>query len=322
MKKSGRDGNLDLDSKVDGLVKHCQYMIAAGKWSVGSKLISIRKGETLWGLNRITIQRAYKKLESKGLIESRRKSGYYILDQEPVRRITRNRYELEQLFGDISTRIRDEYELSPLGVLRYLSNLAEIHYGELPDCAFVDSTKLHAQAHAEEIRQRLGVPVMAFDLDEIGRKRLRVPRHVRKLFTTYFHLADFQAVRIPDRLDVIALPIEISPEISEIARKGRGTVEFWEVEDSDGQRISRDIQVLLGKLHVKNRVVVDVEKALHDYSETENKGTILLPSGIWELIPARWRSVSWIKPLSFRISPTAWPMIADVIGMPLGEIRD
>ena len=312
-------GGPHLDSKVDGLVTHCLYLIATGKWEPGTKLPSIRQGEAMWELNRLTVQKAYRRLEEMGLIRSRTKSGYYVGHEAGIRQISRHRYALENFFHDISKRISDELELSPLGVFRYMARMAEIVSSENPEIAFVECTRQQAEGHAREIIERLKIPMMSFTTGEIMGKRSRIPSHVRTLFTTYFHLGEFQEMKAQGDLQVFAVPIEVSPELKRELSEFCGKVIFLEIEDVQASHISRDSRGIMEDLDLETRVVTDVELALEQIQADAPEARILLSPRVWGSVSERWRQSPGIKPVQFRICPSAWQDIAEKAGLPLGD---
>ena len=307
-----------LDNKVDGLVTHCLYLIATGKWTTGMRLPSIRQAETMWNLNRLTVQKAYRRLEEMGLVHSRVKSGYFVCENEHLEEISRHRYALDNFFRDVAGRIWGDLELSALGVFRYMAQVAEMEFADRPEHAFAECTQLQAEGHAREILQRLQLPVMSFASGDIQGKRSRIPGHIRTLFTTYFHYHELQDIESAGDIDVVAVPIEVSPSIRQQLSKFKGRASFVEIEDVQATRISEDSMSFLDNLNLETHVVSDVEQALESQVAEDPDGIILLSPRLWGTVSESWRTHPAVNLVEFRICPSAWPMIAQRAGLPLG----
>ena len=65
------------------LANQLQQLIETKQLSPGSSLPSIRKLATFLGVNTVTIVSAYRHLEKSELIQAKKGSGYFILEQEP-----------------------------------------------------------------------------------------------------------------------------------------------------------------------------------------------------------------------------------------------
>lgn len=68
----------DKSPRYQELAEHTEQLIKAGVLRVGDKLPSIRHACKVHGISPITVTSAYYLLESKGLIEAREKSGYFV----------------------------------------------------------------------------------------------------------------------------------------------------------------------------------------------------------------------------------------------------
>src|SRR5262245_59667018 len=51
---------------VEEIVNHGLYEIATGRWTAGTRLPSVRDAERRWGVNRLTVLRAYRRLAALG----------------------------------------------------------------------------------------------------------------------------------------------------------------------------------------------------------------------------------------------------------------
>ncbi len=313
-------GNPRLDSKVDGVVTHCIYLIATGKWRPGSRLPSIRRGEALWNVNRLTIQKAYRRLEGMGLICSRPKSGYYVGRDDSVDHLSRHRYALENVFHEITRKVQTDLELSALGVFRYLARMAEIEFSGHPEFLFAECTLLQARGHAREIQERLSIPVMAMATGDIDGKRARIPAHVRTVFTTYFHYSELLAMGETDTIRIVPVHIEVSPELTDCLSSCSGLIYFLEIEDVQASQISRDSQSILNSFNLETRVVSDVPAAMKQIFSDDPDAVILLSPRLWGSVSEHWRNHPSVKLVEFKICASAWQTIADRAGLPLGDI--
>ena len=153
--------------KTERIVKHCLYEIATGSFLPGRRLPSLREARELWSVNHLTVLRAYRRLEDLGLVRSVPRSGFFIADNTDVSGLSRHRSDLERSYERLSGRIAKE-GMSVVGAFRYLAQLAEARAQKEPECAFVECTAFQAQGHAQEIRERLGVPCLPLTTGEIA----------------------------------------------------------------------------------------------------------------------------------------------------------
>lgn len=310
-------------NKVDWIVGHWLYLIATGKWSPGSRLPSIREAERSWGVNRLTVQKAYRRLEEMGLATARPQSGYFVAEPQRLNRVSRYRHELDRLYRQVIGQIRSHTDLSPLPVFRYLAGLAEIETRERPDCAFVECTAIQARGHAGEIRERLHVPVTALTTEEIAGKRARVPQHVRHLLTSHFHIAEIAPLADPPGLSITPIPIEVAPgPLWEIATE---EAVLLETEETMAGSIANDVERLLSHVPLSVQSVPDVEAALERMlgpGAAPSGVAVLLSPRVWGAIGDRWRAHPRVRPVTFRICEDAWELVADTIGLPLGDLGE
>jgi DNA-binding transcriptional regulator YhcF (GntR family) len=314
---------IGTENKVESIVRHCVYMIATGKWRSGDKLPSIRQAEERWGVNRLTVQRAYRRLEEMRLTEGKDRSGYYVATNTTLQRLTRHRYELDRLFEEFDRRIRTDTDFSTLAVLRYMSHLADIRMREEPDCAFVECTAIQASGHAREILERFDYPVIPLTTDEVGGTARRLPPNVRIVLTTLFHADELKEINNQNDLTLLSVPIEVSPALIDEIRQSRERVVLLEAEETMARHIALDAMSILRGLAIDIEVVSDVNRRLESYINRHQKGlshqTVLLTPRHWGGVPEQWRSLPFIRPVGFSLADDAWPLIADALGLPLGE---
>lgn len=309
------------ENKAEAIVRHCIYMIATGKWSPGFKLPSVRIAEREWGLNRLTVQKAYQQLVERGFVECRVKSGYYVLDKSGTRLLSQHRFELENLYEKLVDVIRNTSTFSPLAVFRYMSRLSEMRTAERPDCAFVECTEIQASGHALEIQTRLGIPVMPLTIQEIDSRPERLPREVRTVLTTMFHYDELVILEQENERELIAVPIEISPRLIEEIGQRRERIILLETEESMARHIAGDALEMLRNFDLEVEVVTDLDSRLHEYIERRASGDdkiVLLSPRHWGSVEPSVRAHLFIKPISFSIVDSAWQGIAKAVGMPHG----
>ena len=310
----------DSSNKVDWIVNHVLYMVATGKWPPGSRLPSIREAEERWMVNRATIQKAYRRIEARGIIIARSQSGFYVNRQDMIERVSRHRHELQCLYRFVAKKILKETGLFPAAAFRYLARLAEIEEQEHPTCAFVECTRPQAQSLATEISGRLGVPVIPLTIDEIGGKRTRIPEHVRFLLTTHFHLGELAPLASSSRLSVSPVTIELEPDLAaQFGSTDRRAVLF-ESEEGMAQSIASDLGSLSGRRPIEVRIINDVESALSEELLKADKPPLLLLSPrIWGAVGRDWHDHPSVFQVKYRIESHSWRLIADALGLPLGE---
>ena len=307
------------DNKVDALAQHCLYLIATGKWQAGSRLPSVRAAEETWGMNRLTIQKAFRQLEQNGLVVSRPKSGFFVSDAATLSDVTRHRYVLENLLETFREIVYRETSLSPLSALRYLSHLEELQSREKPESAFCECTLLQAQGHAQEIEQRLHMSVLPMTLEQIGGNRQHIPGHVRTLLTTHFHYS-LLAPLTDSSLKVVPIPIEVSPHLQERIRLSSGAVFFLERDAVSASDIAADSLKILEQVPMEIVVSQEIEKEIERLTRHHEKRLILLSPQNWGSIGEAWRKSPLVQPIEFRICPTAWPQVAEAMGAVLGAL--
>jgi DNA-binding transcriptional regulator YhcF (GntR family) len=314
-----------ISNRQDSIYDHCLMMIGCGKWPAGMRLPSIRKAEKAWGVNRMAIQMAYKKLASQGIVISKSRSGYYVTGQENVHRMSDHRIELENLYRKFSGIITEATGLAPLPVFRYLARLAQIYDEETPRCAFVECTRIQAEAHAGEIIDRLGVSVMPMTVDEISGRRNRIPGHVSVLLTTHFHSAQLKPLSQPGKLEIVAVPVEVSPRLVDLVKDSSDVLLLLESEMQTARTVADDAGRILGRQPLKIKITENIQEALAEMPGSSNttgapETFVLLSPHEWNKIDQSWREHPNVQLVPFRIRKEAWDWIADVVGMPLGAL--
>ncbi len=317
--------NLSSGYKQDSVFEHCLIMIATGKWAAGARMPSVRDAEKEWGINRLAIQQAYKKLESQGLIVSKARSGYYVTNQENILKVSNFRVELDNLHRTFAEQIMKTTGLAPLPAFRYLARLAQVRDKEAPMCAFAECTHIQAESLAGEVADQLGISVTSLVVDHILGRRNRIPRHVRVLLTTHFHYSELMPLSKLGSLEVVAVPIEASSEmIKRLSNTGENFV-LLETEKEMAEAVADDARGVLQSHSVESMVTDNIQKALSDILLSDEKDrpdnpTILLSPRDWGSIDQKWREHPRVRAVEYQIRSEAWELIADVVGMPLGTL--
>ena len=68
------------------LCEHLCILIASGEYAAGEKLMSVREVALKAGVNPNTVQKSFEQLEQKGVIYSKRGSGWYVSDDIHIAR--------------------------------------------------------------------------------------------------------------------------------------------------------------------------------------------------------------------------------------------
>jgi len=231
---------------------------------------------------------------------------------------------LENLYQTFSDTISKTTALAPLPVLRYLAKLAQIRDKEAPMCAFVECTLIQAKAHAGEVADRLGLSIMPMTVGDIAGNGNRIPRHVRVLLTTYFHSAQLMPLRKPGRLEVVAVPVEVSPQLGNLVGESRNVLILLEAEQQTARTVADDAGKILNRSPLEIKITSNIHATLTEMFESprsaEMSGTFVLVSPHeWSSIDQKWRDHPNVYLVPFQIREEAWDLIANVVGMPLGR---
>ncbi len=301
---------------------HCLHEIATGRWREGHRLPSVREAEKLWRVNRLTVLRAYRRLEALGLVRSADRSGFFVAEAAGVERVSRHRHELERLFDRALESVERGTDLSPLGVFRYFAHLAEIHDRERPRCAFVECTAIQSQGHVREIATRLGVPALALTTADVAGGPSCVPDHVRTILTSHWHHEEIAPLGDAPNVRVASVRIEISPRLADTLPDGVKEAVVLDDNETKAAPMVRDAAERFGNIVVRSEIVDSVIDALPPMLTRGGKGArqrvLLLSPRFWGVVDPKWRDHPQVRPITFTICEPAWPAVADAIGLPLG----
>ena len=317
--------NLQRDSAADNIFRHILYLIATGKWPEGMRLPSIRKAESLFGASRTTVQEAYQMLVSHKLVQAKPKSGYIIRKQGADACISRHRAVLKSLYEDFVEAITRTTDLAPLPVLRYITRLAEILDHQMPSCAFIECTLLQAEGHAREIKDRLGVSVLPLTMENAFDRQSEWPSNIKLAITTHFHHSELLSLRPQNDFKIIAIPIEVSPLLRRQIDQVNGPIVFLETEEQMARDIVHDAQQFMNDLPISTLVIGDIDRSLSEIlgEKSTNQGqatTVLLSPRDWGNLNEELRSHPNVSVVTFSICESAWNMIAEFLGLPIGPL--
>ena len=192
-------------------------------------------------------------------------------------------------------------------------------------CAFVECTMTQAEAHAREVVDRLGMSVMPMTVDDIAGRENRVPRHISVLLTTYFHSAQLMPLCRPGQLEVVVVPVEVSPQLVEQVRPSSKILILLEEEQQTAKTVADDAGRILNCPPLEIKVTTDIRVALAELlkpsgSTGASETFALVSPREWDRMGQRWRNHPNVHLVPFRIHDEAWDLIADVVGMPLGAL--
>ncbi len=304
-----------------GLIDYCTYQIATGAWKPGSRVPSVREAELQWGINRLTVLRAYRRLADLGLLRAVDRSGYFVSETDEVDQVSAHRDALIGLYDDVERLIRKRTRFATLGVLRYMVHLAQNRMNEVPEVAFLECTAYQAHCHAQEILQRLQIPVVPMTLQDVAARPASLPPCVRVIFTTAWHLDQARALSLPKSAKLISVSVEIDKELAQSLPRDVQQVTILDTSKSEIAHFRPGVKQRLKPIRVKTRLVQDVLAALPKLLHPENDNNIfLLAPRYWGVIDERLRRDSHVRPLIFRIAGPGWRTISEAIGLPLGAV--
>lgn len=310
------------DGKVHRILTHCVYQIATGRWAVGQRLPSAREAEALWGVDRRTVLKAYRLLETTNLVECRTRSGFRVRNDPTVGRVSQHRHELRRLFDHTSAELRGRTDLSVLGTFRYFASLAEMEAREAPELGFAECTLTQAAGHCAEIEARLDVPCCPLNLAQLGGRESRLPTGLRTLFVSRYHLSELGKLADSPRLKVVPVTIHPDPMLA-VTLEQASRVVIVEFDATEAEMIAKDVQRLCPRPHVRACVVADAAIALPELIEKErrrHRSLILLAPRVWGHASVKVRQRPGVGEARFVIHVSQWPQIADAAGLPLGIV--
>lgn len=97
------------------VVSQVTLLISSGRLSAGDRLPPVRKLAQQLVINPNTVARAYRELETAGMVESRRGSGVFVLDApSPLSRKERNRRLHERIDALLAEAVQLDFPLTSI----------------------------------------------------------------------------------------------------------------------------------------------------------------------------------------------------------------
>ncbi len=311
------------------VIQHCVYEIATGSWRPGDRLPSVRAAAREWSVSHLTVYHAYQQLVERGLVRSVPKSGFFVAGNERTSNLARHHRSLAQLFELVADTIRGHSDLSVLGALRCIAHVAEAQAKRLPECAFVECTMHQASAHAREIVARLRTPCVPLSTHELLGDPERLPTHVRLVLTTTVHIHELRSFIDLPRRQVLGVPVGLSQLRSSFYEPGAGTVLVVAIDAAIAEHIARNLVEQHGftasrvaSVSVEQaRVNELLERVMSSPQRPTPRYTVILSPSLFESAHEPWRQCPQVAPADYRIAESAWPLIIERLGLPLGELQ-
>nr|WP_299171808.1 GntR family transcriptional regulator [uncultured Allomuricauda sp.] len=300
--------------KLGDIVQHCIYEIATGKWTAQQKLPSVREAEIIWGVNRLTVLAAYRELEKIGLVESKDRSGYYVIDngENDVFDIG-----LNKLYGKLKNMIAKHTDLNLNYALRYFGALAISESKSNPIYAFLECTDHQAEGHTKEIFQKLNVPIHPVCLHDDRSLIPDIPKSVEILMTTGFHIREVNRIGKKLKKKVINIPIEVDPNFLKSTKTTIEKMILVELENNMSSNILNDVKKLVGKVKLEEKLISNIDEELLKLVKDPTNQLILLSPRVWGQASPTLKRDKRIKLIRFRISDASWKVIAQTLKIPL-----
>lgn len=299
--------------KLADIVQHFIYEIATGKWTPLQKLPSIREAEAIWGVNRLTVLAAYRELEKIGLVKSKDRSGYYVIENDENNVFDTN---LNQLYGKLKAFIGKQTDLDLTYVLRYFNAMAISESKINPTYAFLECTMQQAEDHSREIFEKLNIFVQPVCIQEYNVLESKIPDSAQILMTTGFHIREVRGLGKKFKKKVVNIPIEIDPDFFTKAQHPIGKVVMVEFENNMSSKISGDIRNIIENVKLEEKLIRNTEDDLLQLINDPTNQLILLSPRVWGQASETIKKDKRVKLIRFRISDASWKVISQTIGIP------
>ena len=299
--------------KLGDIVQYCIYEIATGKWTALQKLPSVREAETIWGVNRHTVLAAYRELEKIGLVVSKDRSGYYVVDNKENDVFD---VGLNKLYTKLKNIITKHTDVNLTYAFRYFNAMSISESKTNPIYAFLECTNQQAEDHTQEIFQKLNILVHPICLHDNEFSIPDIPKSVEILMTTGFHIKEVSHIAKKLKKKVINIPIEIDPNFLNNQNKADKIV-LVELEGSMSSNISNDIKKLIGKVRLEEKLISNIDEDLLKLINEPNNQLILLSPRVWGQASPKIKKDKRVKLIRFRISDASWKAISRTLKIPL-----
>ena len=190
------------------LEEQIKHLILTGKFTVGSRLPSIRALAGYLRVNRNTVARVISDLEREGYVESRRGSGVYVAEP-PVAAEDLKRQEVLERVMDLAAA-----QGMPVEELAYaLLARAGAEPMEKTPVLFVECTVSDLEQLSTELEEQLPVEVEKVLLEDLpARISGEAELPWRMAVTTFFHVHEVESLMEPRGIETVALLAEATLE--------------------------------------------------------------------------------------------------------------
>lgn len=309
--------------KSEAMLNDCIYQIAAGIWSPGQRLPPLREAKQRWGVTEVTCFRVYRRLVGDGLVVPRDRGGYFVAGGDSVARLGQRQAAFRQLFDWFEKGLAQHplgTAFSTLGAARAIVQMAESQGSDNPECAFVECTQFQAESHAAEVREKLRVPCGVLTTHDLAAGR--VMSSVRFLLTAPFHLAEVKRIAAKLRIAALHVAIEIAPSLLQSLRRSRAEeIVVFGLKTGLAANVASDLRARLPGDRRPFRARASDTTKLERQPLMERGATkrmfILSPS-LWAGAGPEIQARSDVRPLEYRIVPSAWESVERLLGMPAG----
>ena len=183
------------------LEEQIKHLILTGKFTVGSRLPSIRALAGYLRVNRNTVARVISDLEREGFVESRRGSGVYVVEP-PVDEGELKRQEVLERVMDLAAA--QDVSVEELGYA--LLARAGIKPQERTPILFVECTSPELDQFSAELEEYLPVEVERVLVEDLpARLSGEEEPPWRMAVTTFFHVHEVQELMEPLGIETVAL---------------------------------------------------------------------------------------------------------------------
>ena len=300
--------------KLGDIVQHCIYEIATGKWTALQKLPSVREAEILWGVNRLTVLAAYRELEKIGLVISKDRSGYYVVDNGEDDVFDTG---LNKLYNKLKNMITKHSDLNLTYAFRYFNAMAISESRANPTYAFLECTDHQAEDHTKEIFQKLNIVVHPICLHSNELLTPEIPQSVELLMTTGFHIREVNGIGKKLKKKVINIPIEVDPNFLKNTQTKIDKMILVELEDTMSSNILNDIKKLIGNVKLEKKLITNIDEELPSLLNDSANQLILLSPRVWGQASSAIKKDKRVRLIRFKISDASWKLISRALKIPL-----
>ncbi len=309
---------MSIKNKSDSLIEHLIYSFATGRWQAGDKLPSVRQAELKWSVNRLTVLSAYRHLEASGLIESRSRSGYYVLGGSSLYDLSQYQRELDGLYEQFTRIIEQGSSLLPSVVFKSLAKISGYRVSQAPEIAFMECSHFQAATHAQECEAELKMPVHPAVFTVGSDVMPAMPTSVKYVLTTGFH---FQELKQLTKTQLINVQIELDVKQILTAIPEGVDVCVFERTTPMGESIYADIKQQIPLDNAQLKISQNLNTDLAAYLKQHSKGVALLAPRLLDLIDAKFKNNQRVVPINYRIILSEWPKLKQTLNLAINSYQ-